>query len=346
MSGPGSAAVQLQDLLEELPAPDRYSADAVADRVADILRPTGALARLDELAVWLACWQRTNTPTVDRPACLIFAGDHGVTVDGVSAYPAEVTPAMVAAIAADKASISAMAAVAGASVTTIDVGVGRPTGNLRVEPAMDADRLSDAVAAGRDAVANLDPETDLLVIGELGIGNTTAAAAVTAGLLDLPAGDTVGAGTGVTGDALATKVAVVDEAVGRARAAGVTPDQPLEVLRHLGGTELAAIVGALAEARRRSLPVLLDGYVTAAPALAAARLDRRLTEHLRAGHGSAEPGHRLVLDALGLEPLLDLGLRLGEGSGAMAAVPLLRMACALVTEVPTFTEWFGSGEGG
>ncbi|MEM7273012.1 MAG: nicotinate-nucleotide--dimethylbenzimidazole phosphoribosyltransferase [Actinomycetota bacterium] len=344
MTGRTSAADQLAATMAEAPAPDRVAAEAVAARAAEVLRPAGALARLDELAVWLAAWQRTTTPTVAHPAGLIFAGDHGVAAEGVSAYPAEVTGAMMAACAADKASISALARAAGATATTVDVGVGRPTANLRTEPAMDHDRFAEAVEIGRRAVTDLDPAVDLLVIGELGIGNTTAAAAVTAGLLDQPASRTVGGGTGVTGEALAAKVAVVDEAVARARADGAGPDEPLEVLRHLGGTELAAMTGAVAEARRRSLAVLLDGYVTAAPALVAARFDPRCAEHLRAGHGSAEQGHRLLLDALELEPLLDLGLRLGEGSGAMAAVPLVRMGCALVTEVPTFAEWFGPGD--
>lgn len=327
---------------EALPEPSQESIEAISARLAEILRPTGALARLDEVAVFLAGWQQTASPAVDNPACLIFAGDHGVAADGVSAYPADVTAAMLAALEKERASVSAMAAVAGAEVRAVDLGVGEPTGNLRTEPAMEPDRFNRSIQTGRDAVTNLDPSVDLLVIGELGIGNTTAAAAVTAGLLGQPGSVTVGAGTGVVDDGLANKIAVVDEAVVRAAAEGATPDAPIDVLRQLGGTELAGMAGAIVEARRRSIAVLLDGYVTAAPALAMQRFDPRFGQHLLAGHGSAEPGHRLVLDALDLDPLLDLGLRLGEGSGAMAALPLVKMACKLATDVPTFTEWFGA----
>ena len=327
---------------EELPEPCTKSTADITARIDEILRPSGALSRLDDVAIFLAGWQRTASPSVDNPACLIFAGDHGVAAEGVSAYPAEVTGAMLAALNQEKASVSAMAAVAGASVTAIDLGVGKPTGNFRIEPAMDHDRFDESLQAGRQAVADLDPSVDLVVLGELGIGNTTAAAAVTSALLDQPASQTVGGGTGVVDDALANKVTVVEEAAARAAAEGATADSPMEVLRQLGGTELAGMAGAILEARKRSIAVLLDGYVTAAPALAASRYDHRFGEHLIAGHGSAEPGHQLALQALGLSPLINLGFRLGEGSGAMAALPLIKMACKLATDVPTFSEWFGA----
>ncbi|MGI9594634.1 MAG: nicotinate-nucleotide--dimethylbenzimidazole phosphoribosyltransferase [Acidimicrobiales bacterium] len=353
---PGSGSGFGPAELDCLPEPCGRSIAVVAARVADILRPAGALARLDELAVWLAGWQRTTTPSISRPAALIFAGDHGVTADGVSAYPTEVTAAMLEAFRQDRASISAMAKIAGASVDAIDVGVGDPTGNLRIEPAMDRERFEASLRLGRQAVRRLD--ADLLIIGEMGIGNTTSAAAVTAALLDRSAADVVGSGTGVDRAALANKVRTVDEAVARVREIAADGDGdgdskdaghddrglPLEILRQLGGTELAAMAGAMVEARRLSLPVLLDGYVTSASALTLHHIDRRLTTHLLAGHRSAEPGHRLVLDALGLEPILDLDFRLGEASGAMAAVPLVKMACTLVNDVPTFAEWFAPPE--
>ena len=325
------------DGVGDLPDPCATSIAAVEERVADILRPPGALARLDELAVWLAGWQRSSTPAVERPAALIFAGDHGVCADGVSAYPAEVTGAMLAAFQQDRASVSAMARVAGASVRAIDVGVAKPTGNIRTEPAMHADRFEECFEIGRNEVRSLD--ADLLILGEMGIGNTTAAAAVCAALLNRPAAEMVGAGTGVAGEALVNKQKVVDQAVDRATADGADGQQPLEVLRQLGGTEVVAMAGAMYEARHRSLAILLDGYITSAAALALHRLDPALTDHLRAGHGSAEPGHRLVLEQLGLTPLLDLDFRLGEASGAMAALPLVKMGCEVVTAVPTFAEW-------
>ncbi len=330
-------AERLRAEVHSAPRPDCESADEVQARVDDILRPAGALARLDELAVWLAGWQRTTAPAVNRPVAVIFAGDHGVAAEGVSAYPSDVTAHMLAAFRDGKASISAMAAVVGAEVRAVDVGVGRPTANIGVEPAMSPSRFTESFEAGRSAVEAL--ETDLLIVGEMGIGNTTIAAAVCGRLLDRPTADMVGAGTGLQD--LTPKIAVVDAALARTRAEGVTADDPLQTLRHLGGTEVAAMAGAMFEARVRSIPVLLDGYISSAAALVLHRFDPATTGHLRAGHGSAESGHRPVLDAIGLVPLLDLGFRLGEASGAMAAVPLLQMACRLVTDVPTMTEWFG-----
>lgn len=352
--------------LASAPAVDVEARRAVAERVADILRPAGALARLDEVAVWLAGWQRTATPSVARPAAIIFAGDHGVAA--LSAYPAEVTGAMVEAFEKQQASISAMAAVAGATVTVIDVGVGAPTADIRIEPAMDHDRFRQSFDRGREAVTTLveGDGVDLLVVGEMGIGNTAAAAAVICALLGCPADMIVGRGTGVDDEGLARKTAAVTEAVarfeasaaeaigsraedgkGRALRAHVGPTtgdatMALEALRHLGGTELAAMAGALVEARCRSLPVLLDGFVVGASAMVVHHLHPEASRHLWAGHRSAEHGHDAVLDHLELDPLLDLDLRLGEASGAMAAVPLVRMACALATDVPTFAEWFGS----
>lgn len=348
--------------LAAAPPPDLESRRAVAERVAGILRPAGALARLDDTAVWLAGWQRTTTPSVERPAAIIFAGDHGVA--SLSAYPADVTGAMVEAFEKGQASISAMAAVAGAVVTVVDVGVGAPTADIRIGPAMDSDRFQRSFDRGRESVAALldDRAVDLLVVGEMGIGNTTAAAAVVCALLGCPADMIVGRGTGVDDGGLARKIAAVSEAVGRfddhrpqeaatgggqpgvrAHVAATAGDATtaLEAMRHLGGTELAAMAGALVEARCRSLPVMLDGFVVGASAMVVHHLHPEASQHLWAGHRSAERGHSAVLDHLELRPLLDLDLRLGEASGAMAAVPLVRMACALVTDVPTFAEWFG-----
>ena len=336
MNAPTTA--ELRDELEMMPPRDDQSSAALRDRVDDILRPKGAFERLDEVAVHMAAWQRSSSPGVEQPAAVIFAADHGVAADGVSAYPSEVTAAMLAAFEAKKATVSALAVVAGATVSAIDVGVGRPTANLRTEAALSHERFVEAFAAGRTAVGELD--TDLLVLGEMGIGNTTAAAAVTAALVGGEPAEFVGRGTGVDDAAYSHKVSVVAEAVARIWEVS----DPLEILREVGGAELMAIAGALVEARSRSLPVLLDGYIASAPALALHVIDPRLTQHCLAGHASAEPGHQRILDRLGLEPLLTLDLRLGEASGAMAAVPLIKMACAAVTEVPTFAEWFGSGE--
>ena len=326
------------------PEPDLDAIETIEARIANILRPPGALARLDEIASWLAGWQGTPSPMVAKPHGLIFAADHGVTAEGVSAFPSEVTGAMLAAFQASKASVSALASVAGAEVSAIDVGVGKPTGNIRHEPALAPERFVEVFEMGRRAVRELD--TDLLILGEMGIGNTTPAAAVTATVFDEDPAEFVGRGTGIDDEQYANKVAVVTEAVSRLEA-GVSQ---LELLRQVGGSELVAIAGALVEARMSRTPVLLDGYIATSPALVLAAIDPDLVAHCRAGHCSAEPGHRRGLDSLGLTPLLTLDMALGEASGAMAAVPLVKMACALVNDVPTFDEWFedetpGSSEG-
>jgi nicotinate-nucleotide--dimethylbenzimidazole phosphoribosyltransferase len=324
---------QVAHLLAGAPGPDRAAAAAVAERARRVLRPAGALARLDELAVWLAAWQGTERPAVRRPAAVVFAADHGVAASGVSAYPAEVTAAMVKALREGVATAAVLARQVGATLEVVDVGVGDPTGDLARGPALDPTRFRACVQAGRDAVAALD--TDLLVLGEMGIGNTTAAAAVTAVLLGRPAGATTGRGTGVDDAGLARKVAAVEAARRRVGTAAA----PMEVLRQAGGAELAALAGAALEARLRRLPLVLDGFVVTAAVAPLELLCAGALANTVAGHRSAEPGHQALLERLGQRPLLDLGMRLGEGSGALAAVPLLRLAAAAVTEVATFAEW-------
>ncbi len=325
----------LSDALATLPPGNHDAAEAVRVRAADILRPAGALARLDEVAAWVAEWQGTPTPAVRRPAALIFAADHGVAAAGVSKYPVDVTAAMLAAYRAGKSTVSAFAVVAGATVDAIDVGVGRPTGDIRFESAMSPERFEEACAAGRHAVEQLD--ADLLVLGEMGIGNTTAAAAVAAALAGGEIEAWVGRGTGVDDEGLSRKREAVRQAV--ERIAGVI--DPLEVLREVGGAELVAMSAAIVAARLRNLPVVLDGYVVTASALPLTLSRPGAIDHCLVGHCSSEPGHRRLLERLGKQPLLDLEMRLGEGSGAMAAVPLVAMACAGITEVATFGEWFG-----
>jgi len=324
---------EIRPLTEAMPAPDEAAVAAVRARAAQVLRPAGALARLDEVAVWLAGWQRTPRPRVKAPGAVVFVADHGVAAEGVSAYPAEVTEAMLRALRAGVATASAMARSVGATLLVVDVGVGRPTGNLAREPALSKARFGECFQAGRRAVAGL--KTDLLVLGEMGIANTTAASAVCAALFGGPADEWVGQGTGVDDSGFARKVAVVEAARRRIEEAA----DPLEVLRHVGGAELVAVAGAALEARLRSIPVVLDGFVVTA-AVAALEVARPgAVEHCLAGHCSSEPGHRLLLDKLGKVPLLDLGLRLGEGSGGLAAVPLVKLAAACVTDVATFEEW-------
>ena len=322
----------IAQLLADLPDPDRSARDEVAARAATVLRPAGAFARLDVVAAWLAGWQGTATPRVERPHVAVFAADHGVAVEGVSAYPAEVTAAMVEAIRGGVATITVLAREVGATLELFDVGVGRPTGNIRVTDAMSVEEFDAAVAAGAAAVESVD--ADLLAVGEIGIGNTTAAAAVAAAVLGGDAGDWVGPGTGVVGAALAHKCDVVQAALDR-----VGSVEPLEALRRLGGRELAAMAGAVAAARRRRLPVVLDGFIATAAVAPLAVARPGSLDHCIAGHCSAEPGHQRLLETLGLDPLMRLDLRLGEGSGALVAVPTIRMAAAAVVEVATFDEW-------
>ena len=327
---------RLHELLVDLPSPDTEAAAAVHDRAAQILRPSGALAWLDELAAWIAGWHRTERPRVTRPVGLIFAGDHGVAAaEAVSAYPTEVTAAMFAAYRQGRSTISAFARHAGATVDAVDVGIGVPTADIRFEAALDPVRFDEIVDVAIAAVDRLDG--DLLVVGEMGIGNTTPSAAISAALAGGETAAWVGRGTGIDDAGLARKLVAVKQAV--RRIAGVT--DPIEVLREVGGSELTAIAAAVIAARHRSLPVVLDGYVVTSSVLPLVLIEPSALDHCIVGHCSAEPGHRRLLERLGKRPLLDLDMRLGEGSGAMAAVPLVAMACAGITEVPTFGEWFG-----
>lgn len=329
----------LRTELAELTTGDDGAADAVAGRAARVLRPHGALQRLDDLAVHIARWHASTTPSIEHPAVLVFAGDHGVTAADVSNYPADVTAAMLAAVGQGRATVNAIARSVGASLDVYDVGVGDPTGDIRFEPAMSAERFDRVVQVAVDAVDRAVADgADLFVFGELGIGNTTVAAALPAALLGGPPSDWVGRGTGVDDDGLARKVRAVGDAV--TRIAGV--DDPIEIMREVGGTELVAMAAACARARRHRVPVVLDGFIATASMLPLHVAAPGALDHCVVGHRSSEPGHTLLLDHLGQHPLLDLGMCLGEGSGALAAVPLIRMACAAVVEVATFDEWFGT----
>ena len=317
--------------LAATPGPDARAGRAAAARARRVIRPPGALAALDEVACWLAGWQRTASPRVERPAAVLAAADHGVAARGVSPYPPEVTAAMVSAIAEGAATSSVLAREAGVELAVIDAGVGRPSADLTCSPALSKEEFSACFRQGREAVAGLD--CDLLAIGEMGIGNSTAAAAVAAAVVGGDPAGWVGPGSGASGPVLKAKRRAVAEGVRRAG-----PVEALEALRHLGGGEMAALAGAVAEARLRSVPVVLDGFISTAAVIALEAAAPGALDHCLASHVSAEPGHRRLLEWLGKAPLLDLDLRLGEGSGALLAVPLIRMAAAAVTDVATFEE--------
>ncbi len=317
---------------ERLPEPDRQAEAAVRARQATLTKPPGSLGRLEDLVAWLAAWQRRAMPRLDRVEVLVFAGNHGVTAQGVSPYPAEVTAQMVGNFAAGGAAINQLAAVAGASLRVVPLHLDLPTADFTEAPAMEVAGFLDAVRAGQDAVR---PGTDLLCLGEMGIGNTTAAAAIAAALQGGDAARWAGRGTGIDDAGLLRKRRAIDRALARHRA---SLSDPLQVARCLGGFELAALLGAVLAARHAGIPVLLDGFVCTAAVSPLARLRAGGLDHAQLAHVSAEVGHRALAQALGLAPLLDLGLRLGEGSGAALAVPLLRAAFACHAGMASFSE--------
>lgn len=307
-------------------------------------RPPGSLGRLEDLAVRLAVIRQTMTPRADRAILLLFAGDHGLTEDGVSRYPADVTRAMVATLLAGKATANAFARSVGAEVVVVDAGVNadlpphpglvaakvrKGARNAAREPAMTVDELELALARGREqAIAAVDRGADILAIGEMGIGNSASAALLMHRLADAPLADCVGAGAGHDAEGLARKSAVLARAADRSDAT-----EPFEVLRQFGGLEIAMMAGAIHGAAERSIPVIVDGFICTAAALAAIRLRPAAGAVCLFAHRSAEAGHGRLLDALGARPLLDLDLRLGEGTGALLAVPLVRAAAALLADV-------------
>jgi nicotinate-nucleotide--dimethylbenzimidazole phosphoribosyltransferase len=315
----------------DLPEGDEGMAAKVAAREARLTKPAGSLGRLEESVAWLSRWQGRNPPALDRIEILVFAGNHGVTAQGVSAYPSEVTAQMVANFARGGAAINQLARTAGAELRVVALSLEEPTADFTENAAMTEAAFLEAVAAGYDDVSNT---ADLIVLGEMGIGNTTAAAALSGALFGGGA-RFAGTGTGVDDAGLARKCAAIE--AGLARHKDVLAD-PLRVAAALGGRELAAMLGACLAARHKSVPVLIDGFVSTAGVAPLKALRADALDHALSGHMSAEAGHRLLLHELGLNPLLDLGMRLGEGSGAAVAILVLRAALACHTGMATFDE--------
>ena len=325
-------------------------------RIAGLAKPTGALGRLEEVAVWLAACQDRCPPDPPRNVrAVVFAGDHGIAEHGVSAYPATVTASMVRLFHAGGAGVSVLARQHGVRLRVLDLAVDddladlpahvrafkvrRSSGPIHVTDALTAEQVGAALDAGR-AVAEQEAATgaDLLISGDMGIGNTSPAAALIAALLGLPAGEVTGRGTGIDDEALARKTDLIDRAL--ARAAGRFED-PAELLAALGSADIAASAAFMARAAELGVPVLLDGVVSVAAALVADRLAPGAAQWFAAGHRSTEPAQSLALDKLGLVPLLDLGMRLGEGSGAVAAVPLVRSAALLLRDMSMLSDVLG-----
>ncbi len=331
--------------------PHAEARQAAEARQSRLTKPPGALGRLEDIAIRLAALQGTERPCVDRVHIAVFAGDHGVAAEGVSAFPQAVTAEMVKNFARGGAAICVAAHTLGATLEVINLGtafdtgpldgvkeyrLGPGTANFTEAPAMTDHQLACALAAGRHAAERARLKGDQLFVGgEMGIGNTTAAATLACALLDAAPSLLAGPGTGLDVHGVARKVEVIRRALAHHSNHHGTP---LEALRRLGGFEIAALTGAYIACAHIGLPVLVDGFISSAAALAAARLCPGAGQWFLFSHASAEPGHRTVLDALDAQPLLDLGMRLGEGSGAAVAVPLLRMACALHNEMATFAE--------
>jgi nicotinate-nucleotide--dimethylbenzimidazole phosphoribosyltransferase len=315
-----------------LPPADELAAAAVRARQVTLTKPLGSLGRLEEIAAWLAAWQGQPMPRLERVDVLVFAGNHGVTAQGVSPYPPAVTAQMAANFSNGGAAINQISTVAGASLQVIALELDRPTRDFTDAPAMDEREFLAAVGAGYDAVS---PDCDLLALGEMGIGNTTAAAAIAAALFGGGGLRWAGRGTGIDDEGLARKRAAID--AGLRRHAGGLGD-PLLVAMALGGRELAAILGAVLAARRNRVPVVLDGFACTAAVAPLARLTLGALDHAILAHVSAEAGHRALIEVLGLNPLLDFGMRLGEGSAAALVIPLLRAAVACHAGMATFAE--------
>jgi len=322
----------IRGALDALPGPDRAAVSQAAEREAQLTKPAGSLARLEDLAAWASGWQGRHPPSAERIQVLVFAGNHGIAARGVSAFPAEVTVQMVANFQAGGAAINQLCRSVGADLDVHALDLDRPTADFTIEPAMSEADCVAAFELGRDHV---NADADLLCLGEMGIANTTCAAALACALFGGDPADWVGRGTGVDDAGLARKTETVT--AGLARHSDAIKD-PLEALRRLGGRELAAMAGAVLGAREKRVPVLLDGFICCAAAAALHAARPGALDHCTAAHRSAEPGHDRLLTALGMAPLLDLGLRLGEASGAALAANIVKAAIATHTGMATFAE--------
>jgi nicotinate-nucleotide--dimethylbenzimidazole phosphoribosyltransferase len=351
----------------DMPVPDARAEAAARARQQQLTKPPGSLGRLEELACWFAARLRNPTPQISRSEIFVFAADHGVAVRGVSAFPQSVTAQMLGNFANSGAAINVLASLEGCRIEVVDVGVAgdpelpRGVRNERVRPgtrdlfceaAMTDDELTAALSVGeRCAREAVQRGAQLLIAGDMGIANTTAAACLICAFTDAPPEQVVGRGTGVDDVGLARKRDVVTSALARARAAtaiagceavhsaaGGAANTARQLFAHLGGLEIAAMAGLYTEAARNAVPVLLDGYISAAAALAAVRLEPGTLPWMLASHRSAEAGHSLALQALGLDPLVDLKMRLGEGSGAALTLPIIRAALALHRSMATFAQ--------
>ncbi len=327
-----SSLDEFRQLLQSLPKADEEARDAARQREPQLTKPFGSLGRLEEVSEWLATWQGHHPPELATPRARVFAGNHGVVARGVSAFPAEVTGQMVYNFKAGGAAINQLCQTFDIELDVIALDLDRPTADFTETPAMSEDECIAAMVSGMSAVPE---DTDILCLGEMGIGNTTSAAAICHALFDGSAEVWTGAGTGVEGEAMATKISVVGDGVARHK-----PDikDGLDALRCLGGRELAAIAGAVIAARQYRVPVLLDGYISTAAAATLEATVKGTLDHCLVSHMSLEPGHQRLIKAINQRPLLEMDMRLGEASGAALAVGILKGAVACHTGMATFAE--------
>jgi nicotinate-nucleotide--dimethylbenzimidazole phosphoribosyltransferase len=319
----------------DLPAFDEATAEAARARQGQLTKPPGSLGRLEDLAAFMAGWRGTDRPRIDRAQALVFAGNHGVCAQGVNPFPQEVTAQMVANFAHGGAAINQLCVSAGADLSVIALDLDRPTGDFTTGPAMDEADCLDAMQRGAAAV---DTGADILLLGEMGIGNSTVAAALALAAFGGSAQDWVGPGTGSNAEGVSLKARVITDAV--AMHGALTPMMRLAAL---GGREQAALCGAVLAARLARIPVLLDGFICTAAVTPLFATDPDLLRHCLIAHQSREPGHRRLAEAMDKPPLLDLGMALGEGSGAALALPILRGALACHNGMATFAEAGVSG---
>lgn len=327
-----ATVIDFEQALAELTQPDEAAVTAARARQAQLTKPSGSLGRLEDIAVFFAGWQRREKPLISQGKVVVFAGNHGVTIHGVSAFPPAVTAQMVANFEAGGAAINALANSAGLDFEVVAIALDRPTSDFTTGAAMNKEDCLHALSLGADAVT---PDLDLLVLGEMGIGNSTAAAALAQRSFGGSASDWAGPGTGLDASGVRHKARIVHRAIAHHAAA---PATAFETLRRVGGRETAAIAGAVLRARQLRIPVLLDGLICSASVAPLAAQQPEILAHCLAGHCSAEPGHTRLLEQLQIQPLLQLGMRLGEGSGAAVAVHVIRAALAAHAEMATFAE--------
>ncbi len=326
---------QVRALFKDLPGADEDALATARSREATLTKPKGALGRLEHLAEWLCAWQGRHPPVLDHPRVAVFAGNHGVVAQGVSAYPPEVTAQMVQNFISGGAAVNQLCKALDADLRVYELNLETPTVDFTTAPAMSEAEAVNAIAYGMLAV---EPGLDVLCLGEMGIGNTTAAAALALALFGGTAVDWAGPGTGVRGGQMDRKRAVIGEAVALHGDTLGDPCDPLQALRCLGGREFAAIIGAVLAARLARTPVLLDGYAATAAAAVLHAIEPGLLDHCQVAHRSAEPGHAKLLDAIAKAPILDLGMRLGEATGAVLALGVLKGAVACHTGMASFTD--------